>query len=54
MHFMHKLTSKNTVGGSLCNCGSQIYSKSLSKSSVFNAANKATLWKVLAFSEQGF
>lgn len=48
---MHKLISNNAVRGSLCDCGSQIYSKSLSKS-VFNAANKATLWKVLALSEQ--
>ena len=49
---MHKFISRNVVNVSLCDYGSQIYSKSLSKSSVFNAANKATLLKVLAFSEQ--
>lgn len=52
---MHKFISKNAIFVCvffLCDCGPQIYSKSLSKSSVFNETNKASVWNLLALSEQ--
>lgn len=44
---MYKFISKNAINGLLCDYDSQIYCKSLSKSSVFNGTNKASFWKVL-------